>query len=390
MKKVIHHPMLLQFSTIRLNVIVRTGYKKITRTGILENSPMFYYDHQPTTQGEFMYRFNILLFLFLFLVVPNHQLFAQLSGSYTIGSGGNYASFSAAVTALTSQGVSGAVTFNVLNGVYNEQIEIPAITGASASNSITFQAQSGDAADVTLYHIANTTGDNYVIRLNSVSYLNFNQLTLEAQGTTYSTVVELSNGANHISFSHVTISGYESATSSGNHYLISGDNTQIQDLTFDACDFNDGSIAIYLIGYNLSNLSANNLIQDCTFNSVGYYALYLQYQNSPKIIRNQITSSSYGIYLNYCQYELEVIANHLICSSYGFYFINCTGGQNIEFSPGLIANNTVSTSGNYGVYFSGDSYLNFYHNSLNMSSGNSGTVGFYLYNGSNNNVVNNS
>ena len=47
---------------------------------------------------------------------------AQLSGSYTIGGGGNYTSFGAAVTALTNNGVSGPVTFNVLTGTYNEQI----------------------------------------------------------------------------------------------------------------------------------------------------------------------------------------------------------------------------------------------------------------------------
>ncbi|MCC7429469.1 hypothetical protein IT568_01380, partial [bacterium] len=66
--------------------------------------------------------------------------FAQLSGTYTIP--GNYATFTDAVTALTTQGISGAVIFNVSPGVYAEQVGgttgIPEITGSSATNTITF------------------------------------------------------------------------------------------------------------------------------------------------------------------------------------------------------------------------------------------------------------
>ena len=73
-----------------------------------------------------------IVVLAVLLTVSLTSLHAQLSGTKTIGSGGDYASFTAAVTALTSQGVSGAVTFNVLNGTYNEQIQIGSIAGASS------------------------------------------------------------------------------------------------------------------------------------------------------------------------------------------------------------------------------------------------------------------
>ena len=67
---------------------------------------------------------------------------AQLSGTYTIdpnGSGtSNYASFAAATAALTTSGVSGAVTFNVKEGTYTEQVSFGSYTGASAANTITF------------------------------------------------------------------------------------------------------------------------------------------------------------------------------------------------------------------------------------------------------------
>ena len=56
-------------------------------------------------------------------------LFAQLSGSYTIDPSGtgtnNYTSFTSAISALSTSGVSGAVTFNVKQGTYTEQVTIP-------------------------------------------------------------------------------------------------------------------------------------------------------------------------------------------------------------------------------------------------------------------------
>jgi hypothetical protein len=45
-----------------------------------------------------------------------------LSGTYTIGaSGANYSSISAAVSAVSSCGIGGPVTFNILPGTYNDK-----------------------------------------------------------------------------------------------------------------------------------------------------------------------------------------------------------------------------------------------------------------------------
>src|SRR5512139_1894721 len=105
--------------------------------------------------------YRSFLWLMIF-ILPVTIAQAQLSGTYSIGSGGNYSSFTAAVNALTTQGVNGAVTFNVNTGSYSEQIEIPAISGASAVNTITFQAQSGNAANVTLSYTASAPASNYI------------------------------------------------------------------------------------------------------------------------------------------------------------------------------------------------------------------------------------
>ena len=63
-----------------------------------------------------------------------------LAGNYTIGASGNYPTFTDAVNALLACGISAPVVFDVLtgSGPYNEQVAITPITGASATNTITF------------------------------------------------------------------------------------------------------------------------------------------------------------------------------------------------------------------------------------------------------------
>jgi hypothetical protein len=120
----------------------------------------------------------IIIFLFLFTTAS----MAQLSGSYTIGTGGNYTTVTAAVADLNTQGVSGAVTFNILSGTYTENFEIGIVSGVSASNTITFQSQSGNAADVTLQFVQ-VSGSNYIVRLNNADFITFQNLTFTSLGS---------------------------------------------------------------------------------------------------------------------------------------------------------------------------------------------------------------
>jgi len=76
---------------------------------------------------------------------------SAMGGSYTINSGAatsgtNYTSFTDALNDLSCRGVSSAVMYTVVvpSGPYNEQISIPAIEGASVTNTITFKGQSGN------------------------------------------------------------------------------------------------------------------------------------------------------------------------------------------------------------------------------------------------------
>lgn len=121
---------------------------------------------------------RFLYCLFFSFFVHFGGLLAQdgLCGTYTIGGDGpDYESFTAAVADLEADGVCGAVVFEVRDGVYEEQVTIPSITGSSAMNTITFQSVSGDSTAVILKY----NSDDFIVALDGVEWLTWKGMTIE-------------------------------------------------------------------------------------------------------------------------------------------------------------------------------------------------------------------
>ena len=98
-----------------------------------------------------------------------------LSGIYTIGGvGADYATFTAAVTDLATLGVSGAVTFNVAPGIYSEFLSLTEVTGASATNTITFNGV--DKSLVALTHDGTT--QEATVAFDGADYFTFKNIAV--------------------------------------------------------------------------------------------------------------------------------------------------------------------------------------------------------------------
>ncbi|MGB0402970.1 MAG: T9SS type A sorting domain-containing protein [Salibacteraceae bacterium] len=109
--------------------------------------------------------------------------FSQLSGSYTIDSalvtsGTNYQTFTAAISALNSSGVSGAVTFNVKKGTYAEQISFTTISGASSTKTITFKG----LGDITSLSATPPTTKYPIVGFNGTSHVIIDSLKIQVNG----------------------------------------------------------------------------------------------------------------------------------------------------------------------------------------------------------------
>ena len=151
---------------------------------------------------------------------------AQLSGAYTIGlTGGDYASFTEAVDTLISQGVSGPVVFNVQDGNYNEQITIPAITGSSAANTITFQSSSLDSTAVIMFYSSTSTSDNYLVKLDGANYIKFNLMTFSSTGTSYARCIVFQGGASNDTITNCVLTTPSTNSTGTNMAIIYGYDT---------------------------------------------------------------------------------------------------------------------------------------------------------------------
>jgi hypothetical protein len=338
---------------------------------------------------------------------------AQLSGTYTIGSGGNYASFTAAISALSTNGVSGPVTFNVFSGTYTEQITIPAISGASATNTITFDGI--DASTRTLqYSVSSSYGR--VVTLNGADYIRIKNLTISSTNSTYGFGILFTNAADyneitdcvinlpststsiwHMGILASSASSYSSTGNWGSNNLIQGNR------------INGGYYGIRFNGASGSSYTqgAGNKFIDNEIIGYYYYGLYLRYQSHPEVIGNTIiprlsstnpitayNSSSYGMYIYYGKNGPEIVGNTVMAGRYPFYFYYSNLYTQSTANRALVANNMfvqIGTSTAYGLRIYYPRYTDVVFNSVHIRT-NSTAYGMYLYgytSNYNNKVLNN-
>ena len=261
--------------------------------------------------------------------VLSMPMFAQLSGTYTIDAAGtgtnNYTSFGAAVTALTTSGVSGAVTFNVASGTYTEQVNIGAVTGASSTNTITFQG-SATAASTLTYTPAGSS-DNWTVKMTGTDYITFDNMTITSGGSSYGRLIMYTDTVTDFNLTNCHLIGRTSSggsTSSnyaGLYYAypaVAAGNWHISDNTFDSVSY---AIYVYGLGYGAGQGADSVFVEDNTINANynGFYVRYAKYQKMHDNVINDINGTSLRNYAYYPVYELDVQNNQVNNASYGLY-----------------------------------------------------------------------
>ncbi|MCB9191260.1 MAG: PKD domain-containing protein [Flavobacteriales bacterium] len=338
--------------------------------------------------------------------VKTDYIAVGLSGTYTIGgTTPDYTDFTEAVTELNAVGVCGPVVFDVRTGTYTEQISIDQFTGSSATNTVTFQSETGTNTDVTLdFPSSNVFGDpNYVVQFNSCDYVTFQNMTIERTGSNnYSRVIDVSGDASYNTITGNILNGRVSTPSSAYSDVVFSDdaNTGNTNNTVSNNTITGGYTGVNWIGS--SSLTESDLtISGNTF-SCYRYGIYLQYVDDVIITQNTITNpasfnsaSTQGIYAFGVDGMLTITYNNIVLKSgtnvYGMELLSCVGnGANV----GLIANNMVSvgssqsesssgagdgTGTTEGIYMNATTYKNFYYNSF-LSTSTNPTTGraFYL------------
>lgn len=338
----------------------------------------------------------------------------QMSGTYTINSNGsasasNFLNYTSAVQALRgvtrsdggpsfSGGVSGAVTFNVTSSgsAYNERVVIPAITGASATNRITFN---GNGQEVN-FNTQSTT-DIAVFELNGADFITLSNIRIRTTNSNYGYGVWLYNRADenivqncdiNISASTSTTNGWASGiamvgsagcatcyTTGG----IKGINNIFRGNTIYGATNNNGMVSGIIINGGSSPNDDNIVVENNTITNFYLYGIYNYYYSGNTIYRNNTIvrgmkstiTTFYGIY-TYMSSSQKFYDNFIwdgapTTSTYTFtgYGIYDYYGTNIGMGVNDYVNNIIKfTNGWYlfGIY--GLNYYatakNFLHNTL--------------------------
>lgn len=318
---------------------------------------------------------------------------SPLNGTYTIGTSGNFSTFTEAIDSLISLGVNAAAIFNVESGTYTEHISIPEIIGASATNTIIFQSASGDSTDVVLSYAATAEGDNYTLKLDGADYITFKNITLEAIGAEYARVVEIGNEANNNRFANNRLLGVPNKSE-----LVYSPYSKDSSNVFTHNVFQDGKMGIYLSGGFANHLT----IEHNEFLHQTDTAVYVQYFQFTEIKSNLIYSDNHitGILLydNREYIALEQNEIYLPNGGIGLHIYACrlaSDDTSAIFNNHIYINTTNADKGIYIRHFY-LSKIKIYHNTIHIRGNNTSSACYdmeygsesYYYNLYNNNFVN--
>ncbi len=355
-----------------------------------------------------------------------------LSGLYTInklGSGvRNYTSFTAANSDLQFIGVSGAVTFEIANGTYDNTTETFPITlitapGMSATNSVTFRPAAGaspilvgtspassaifmlegakyyvfDGSNVlggnsrnwTIRQLENTTSPTFWLRNDA--YLNIIRNGVGLGSAQNSTKTSSSTGIG------IVFIGVPTAATGNDSNLV------LNCTIGDPNGIYRNNIGVGVYGTSAKPNTANRIV-NCDIlnfgsaNTYGYGVVAYAEQLGTVVqgcdMHNTVAAPStvttlYGIYTDYSPgypinsifnanriYKLTSAAANWTC--YGIYHWVSTSTNTSVISNNMISLAETGDHTYYGIYFQSSSgVINFYNNSIYMGGASTGTRAVY-------------
>lgn len=323
-----------------------------------------------------------------------------LSGEFRIGKAdADYPSVSAAVNALKCGGVNGPVTFLLEDGKYAENIDLAAINGVSAQNTVTFESAKGNNSDVV---ISSSSPDlAYTVGLNGTTNVSFENLTIENKTGNTGNAVRIDGPAKNIRFKNVVFDGAERAATGANSAVIYSTPMGFKaNISIEDCEVNNGSMGICKGGSNSPDIRTS--ISGTLFFNQYESAINLNNETSPIISNNVVSSVSN--YKSYKAIAFENVGGSMIVSnnvvnavngSYGIAMNNCEGSKE---NYGSVTNNSVNVGGEnnmYGLYLTGSTdNIVFNFNRVKLTPASTASASNYGYyknsgNGGNINLMNN-
>ena len=300
------------------------------------------------------------------------------TGTYTIGSIGDYLTFNDVADALNNCGVSGPVEFIVEPGVYDECFRLYEIPGASAVNTVTFNGVNAELVKIT----ADASIQPAVIELQGTDYLTIKNLSIENTGIAKAWGIHMQQGAdyNRIDSNRIIVPNYNwidnvcpivasnskyDDYSEGNNanYCVISNNTII-----------GGEMGLHLEGNDTVSLMKGIEILNNDISEAKNYGIFIDNPDfitiSGNNIYNMVNTNAVGMYL-LDPVNFYIDGNNIISNDYGLYILN---GDSTYTPSGKsnITNNMIYGKNNYAIYLENIKETNVFHNTC------AGFGGFYI------------
>jgi len=324
------------------------------------------------------------------------------SGTYTVGAGGDYATIQAAINSLAI-GVEGPVVLSIKPGTYNEKLMIPAIKGASSTNTITIKGAGEKRGNVKIYHNQYSSpaygeAGYGVITFDNANYVTLQNLSVSTEDTGYEAVVYVRHASRHITIDGCYLSAPFTTNAQADINIIShrvdnskdADGNYLQNNNNDYLTIKNNVIEGGYIGINMGGTSyvalpkeIGGVIENNIVRGQGSKAIYVMDELGAKIKNNavynvEVTASSF------CGLDMQVrdeYTESTEVSGNTFYLANGNTATGMSFrqltgtttAPVVIDHNEVRVISKYaattGVKFGNAniSNVNFHHNSIRIT-----------------------
>lgn len=365
--------------------------------------------------------------VYLSTVVQTPMNMLLVGGDYTIDQsqgtnysgfpGANFHSFNDAVFRMAC-GVTGSVRFHVAAQTFNERVLINHAPGlgpqpGGAVFTATFLAANGNASTSILSDTSiRTAATNYVLKIDTISYLRFRNLTIQAQtNATLGRAVEFAGITSHDSLVTCIITAPTTTNGTNTMAAVYANNLSGSDIAIVGNTITGGSSGINFSGVAGGIYSASDLIGSNTVSGSYAYGIYagnlkrVKLQDNTVSLASPASASLYGIYATNCDTAYHVTGNtvninNVASTSYGVYLTNCAAAADAVPSVtgdsiGVVAGNKIyaitgNTGNVYGLILSTDTGAYVVNNVIAIDSAGTTSYGLHSINSENVYYYNNS
>lgn len=289
---------------------------------------------------------------------PSNYQVLNLSGTYTVGTGGDFATVTAAVNAYNNACLAGPVTFMLTDATYPSEtfpITIAANAYASSTNTLTLRPASGVSPVISGNSVTS------IFRLNGADYIILDGSN--SGGTTRNLTLSNTN-TNTAGNAVVWISSASSTNGATNNIIKNCIVAGASSTTTEMGIFSGGSLGTgaFYAGYNPAGANSNNIIRNNAF-SKSQFGVWLKGSSTTALDQNnKVLSNSFGTAIagegfNAGGLVME-LQNNAIASDNDIQNVRGTGGiDNVDGGSTVITGLYVRECTN--AFVSGNEIFNF-------------------------------